>query len=679
MAAVDIAAMPKFRYHPYPSIEKIEAYLRDCIDPMPFLLSRNHVNFTPLHCIAKDSFQVAEELGPDGPRRYATLFLEAAGDNYAKVLGEKVSGRSACQLAVGNADFQDWLLSYHTFKFPSPMPLPKELVQQEAHLTLGISAGGVSDLMEYLEFPDKYERNQDKLGWVTGDVIGGYDLCERIKDFGKEHGYTDFSMVEVMMGIQHPSVGRADWFFSHAQSEAITDTVEAMRRFAALLGQIIFYFLDYASLRQLIKDFSLPEVQTAIATIGHTVMMAQPSTHPVTLTRTFCAFELYASCNSECDFAIVTSTNDAQLLDEQLTFNFIFHPGDIEVVKKRALELGQPVDVENADCRDPKSKTMIDDFIKEGPGFAKLNCMVRDAMLWGRVQLAYVSDHREGGDIYGGNTKATLKEPGHIVIEIILGLLEQTSVPAAMIEQTLCAAGGAEGVPMFKRFVSSCNYSMKGQSCYRSSEDLKRLFYTCEQKGVNVSKLILAEDLKGECSMSVCKYWAACNDEMHQWAVDFLSMFEPYAGSWQPRTDPEVPSFIGPGEEILDTFSGVQFAEAKIEAIDRGVHKFKFYVCTMLKSKSGTGGFGITASTDRWSMGKDGYIRGKQLQSLKDGAEVLMVVDMDAHTLTVAVNDDEGVIVEDKLPSSVVPFAVGEYEKDKIILTRVMATGGHPD
>mmetsp|Transcript_13576 Transcript_13576/g.26771 ORF Transcript_13576/g.26771 Transcript_13576/m.26771 type:complete len:103 (+) Transcript_13576:17-325(+) len=102
----------------------------------------------------------------------------------------------------------------------------------------------------------------------------------------------------------------------------------------------------------------------------------------------------------------------------------------------------------------------------------------------------------------------------------------------------------------------------------------------------------------------------------------------------------------------------------------------------MKKAQSGAGEFGIADSTSIWNkfaVSKNGYIRGTQLQGLKDGAEVLMVVDMDAHTLTVAVNDDEGVIVEDKLPSSVVPFAVGEYEKDKIILTRVMATGGHPD
>merc|ERR1712241_907201 len=108
------------------------------------------------------------------------------------------------------------------------------------------------------------------------------------------------------------------------------------------------------------------------------------------------------------------------------------------------------------------------------------------------------------------------------------------------------------------------------------------------------------------------------------------------------------------------------------------MHKFKFYVCTMLKAQSGAGEFGIADSTEmwsKWSLGKDGCIQGKQLQSLKDGAEVLMVVDMDAHTLTVAVNDDEGVIVEDKLPSSVVPFVQNRYVKDKIILTRVMATG----
>mmetsp|Transcript_35786 Transcript_35786/g.70944 ORF Transcript_35786/g.70944 Transcript_35786/m.70944 type:complete len:89 (-) Transcript_35786:58-324(-) len=85
-----------------------------------------------------------------------------------------------------------------------------------------------------------------------------------------------------------------------------------MRLFAAQLGQVIFYFLDYASLRQLIQDFSLPEVQDAIAMIGHTVMMAQPGVHPVTLTRTFCAYELYASCDAQCEFRIVTSDKDAK-------------------------------------------------------------------------------------------------------------------------------------------------------------------------------------------------------------------------------------------------------------------------------------------------------------------------------------------------------------------------------
>jgi len=319
---------------------------------------------------------------------------------------------------------------------------------------------------------------------------------------------------------------------------------------------------------------------------------------------------------------------------------------------------------------------MIDEFIKEGPGFAELERMVRDAVLWGRVQLAYVSDTRDGGELYS----RTVKEPGHIMIEIILGLLEQTSVPAGLIEQTLCAVGGSARVPMFKRFVSSCRYDT-----IRSTEDVKCLLRACEQKGVNVSKLILAEDGEGECSLSLCKAVAAQTSGNQgcygSWVIDILSMLEPYAGSWQPRADPVVASFIGPGEEIVYTFKGLEHTESKIEAIDRGIHKFKFYVCTMRHAQSGAGEFGIVDSTNIWNkfaMSKDGYIRGKQLHSLNDGAEVLMVVDMDTHTLTVALNDAEGMIIEDKLPSSVVPFAKNKYVADKIILTRVLATGGQP-
>merc|ERR1719362_829974 len=243
-----------------------------------------------------------------------------------------------------------------------------------------------------------------------------------------------------------------------------------------------------------------------------------------------------------------------------------------------------------------------------------------------------------------------------------------------MIEKTLCAVGGAAGVPMFKRFVSSCRYET-----IRSTEDVKRLLRICEEKGVNISKLILAEDGQGVCSMSMCKAEAAkgFNDK---WAVDILSMFEPFVGSWQPRPDPVVASFIGPGEETLHTFEGIsQGTGFEMEAIDRGLHKFKFYVCTMKNAQSGAGEFGIADPTDMWckfAMSKNGYIGGKQLQRIQDGAEVLMVVDMDTHTLTVSVNDDEGVIIEDKLPSSVVPFAKNKYVPDKIILTRVMATDG---
>ena len=161
---------------------------------------------------------------------------------------------------------------------------------------------GSEEALAALDY-QSYERDMKKLGWVTkvcGSEFTCYDGCAAVKlRFKRTRGYKPFSMLEVMVACKHPGAGKADVFLSHAQKEPFSMTLDAMRCYELRRQKFIKFFVDVFALRQCVQDFVLEVVQDAIKKIGCTVLLCEPWANPFTLSRTFCAFEVYATVEGQ--------------------------------------------------------------------------------------------------------------------------------------------------------------------------------------------------------------------------------------------------------------------------------------------------------------------------------------------------------------------------------------------
>jgi len=182
--------------------------------------------------------------------------------------------------------------------------------------------------------------------------------------------------VEWLLHQSYPGAGRATAFLSHAQKETLALTLGALKRFEIRMGAPVIFFVDYFTLRQCINDFNLDKVKECIKAIGRTVMLAEPWDAPFTLTRTFCAFEVYATLDEHIAFEVVFPPEQERKMMEDIHAE---GRGNVPSTPK-LLSVAENLDVRNAEARNPEHKQMIDEFIENGPGFEQTNSIVGTAM-----------------------------------------------------------------------------------------------------------------------------------------------------------------------------------------------------------------------------------------------------------------------------------------------------------
>ncbi|KAJ3028522.1 Kinesin light chain 3 [Rhizophlyctis rosea] len=204
------------------------------------------------------------------------------------------------------------------------------------------------------------------------DKFHGLTTAQVCDEFVKPLTDPSKSLCDHLIETSSPSVNRATHFISHSWQYIFLDVVDAVQAFfhdqqqSTPTEEEVIVWFDLFSLpqhqRQKIESEWLKTAFTsAISAMGNVLMVLSPWNQPVTLTRAWCVFELYA-CSA-------TKSN----------FNVALPPGQWEEFKKSLLESGNILQTfaniksEDAQASEKEDLEAIQQAVRESVGFGALD------------------------------------------------------------------------------------------------------------------------------------------------------------------------------------------------------------------------------------------------------------------------------------------------------------------
>ena len=225
------------------------------------------------------------------------------------------------------------------------------------HLRLGMPRRAMMQFVkDRLKFPERYHRDEQKLGWVTkafGPVdyaptkidyrgvdrarnLTGYDLAEAIRAWLLSKGAEALSVCEVLAaegweydeaGYNGPGtevgrrakkgVGKANVFYSHMQkpcavSVAFHNMWSVLNSFEGVLPAEAdtYFWVDYFVLRQCQRDFNVEAIRSVVREIGCTAVELDSKMRY--LTRSFCVFEIFCTAERSGAKLLVLTEMDSE-------------------------------------------------------------------------------------------------------------------------------------------------------------------------------------------------------------------------------------------------------------------------------------------------------------------------------------------------------------------------------
>ena len=202
------------------------------------------------------------------------------------------------------------------------------------------------------------------------------EVCERfIKPITQT---TQSSYCDLLQHLNHPSVGEANVFISHAWKFQFLDVVDSLSyHFRDRLNsnnsnedEVIIWIDIFSNNQHKAVDLDFNYWATtfmlAIQKFSHTVMILSPWNDPIPLTRAWCLWELYCTVNTHSKFDIaMTKESYKQFVRD------ILNDADGEINKMLAT-----IDVERSQCFYQSDQERIFDVIKKDVGFSQLNSLV---------------------------------------------------------------------------------------------------------------------------------------------------------------------------------------------------------------------------------------------------------------------------------------------------------------
>ncbi|KAI8832214.1 hypothetical protein BJ741DRAFT_289633 [Chytriomyces cf. hyalinus JEL632] len=279
--------------------------------------------------------------------------------------GNEIQGVSSDEADTAEKDAEGDMSDPRTFSIKG-LPL--------AHIHSLIETWGGPSLLEGLTTTDVCVRFLKPL-----TVESGLSLCAQY--------YTSKNTAMASL------IQNATWFISHAWQYRFLDVIGAIDNFAAQEGldpatTVIWFDLfsnsqhDTAS-----KPFTWWETtfMNAVKKIGNVVMVIQPWSNPIPLTRVWCIFELYASTATSSSFHVAMTPTETKAFMAQLLDNTESYYKVLSSLRSQ-----------NAKSFLETDRLAIFALVRETVGFIALDRLVLDTLLkWTFSQLKQFSEKAE--------------------------------------------------------------------------------------------------------------------------------------------------------------------------------------------------------------------------------------------------------------------------------------------
>ncbi|CAK4902176.1 unnamed protein product [Aphanomyces euteiches] len=218
------------------------------------------------------------------------------------------------------------------------------------------------------------------------DIHGGQEAFEGLSTGDVCHQFllpytarTKLSLVEHVRQLPggHLYAKPATWFVSHAWSYLFLDVVDALTDFFQendLDESLAVWFCTFCNNQHAIQDqiyafkhwFGI--FRSSLRAIGNVVMVMSPWNDPVTLKRTWCVFEVYASVVENARFEIAMGRSQKASLIQDIQSNGAFR------------EMLSTIKSEKSETTVPSDRDNIFQLIRDEVGFVELDRMVFDVM-----------------------------------------------------------------------------------------------------------------------------------------------------------------------------------------------------------------------------------------------------------------------------------------------------------
>ena len=168
----------------------------------------------------------------------------------------------------------------------------------------------------------------------------------------------------------------ANWYISHAWLYTFTETLSSLELFFAAKGiqDPVVWFCVFNNNQHEAKDYPFSWWQStfkdSLAAIGNVVMIMHPWKNPITLTRSWCVFEVYVAISVGASFDVALAPTQAD--------SFFLDMADDKI--DAFYEMLGSINSENARATVGTDKTNIDAVIAAEVGFATLDRMVFEVL-----------------------------------------------------------------------------------------------------------------------------------------------------------------------------------------------------------------------------------------------------------------------------------------------------------
>jgi len=202
--------------------------------------------------------------------------------------------------------------------------------------------------------------------WTTTDVCVKHVLPET-KDEGKAY----YELIKDETDEQgNKVVGEADYFCSHAWRYKFVNVVNALEVFCKnkrLLPEETYIWFDlFINNQQKAPNLSYKwwcgRFKEAIRSFGKVVLILEPWTDPIPITRAWCLWEIYCTIDTKSEFNVAMCEGEHKDFKLRLVKNF----EDIRTSLSK-------IDARRADAWNKIDRDKIFAAIEEGVGFARLN------------------------------------------------------------------------------------------------------------------------------------------------------------------------------------------------------------------------------------------------------------------------------------------------------------------